>query len=144
MDTCMCVIVLASMAYSLLLLSQTQAKSALALKRVLKHQPTQDDAKSNTNSGGSTANDNKRQKQLTHKDRLRAAVRGALVTRKEEDISDSAFLGRATKGPVTAADEVTSSSSISAQNNTRTSVSRDAGTSTSTATQTNQNPVDDM
>jgi hypothetical protein len=82
------------MASSLLLLSQTQAKSALALKRIVKQQPIPHD---------SNASDTKnpRSKILTQKDRLRAAVRGALVTRNEEEMSDSAFLGKATKGPMT-------------------------------------------
>lgn len=82
-----------AMANSLLLLSQTQAKSALALKRIVKQQPLPND---------SNASKNPRSKIITQKDRLRAAVRGALVTRNEEEMSDSAFLGRATKGPMTA------------------------------------------
>lgn len=83
-----------AMANSLLLLSQTQAKSALALKRIVKQQPIPND--------DSSTSKNPRPKIITQKDRLRAAVRGALVTRNEEEMSDSAFLGKATKGPVTA------------------------------------------
>lgn len=61
----------ACMANSFLLLSQTEAKSALALKRVIKLRP-------NT---------------LLTKERLRATVRGALDKKAEADISDSMFLG---------------------------------------------------
>jgi len=66
----------ASMANSLLLLSQTQAKSALALKRIVKLRPN----------ALATLRTN----------RLRATVRGALSSNTEADISDSQFLGRAT------------------------------------------------
>ena len=62
-----------SMANSFLLLSQMEAKSALALKRVIKLRP-------NT---------------LLTKERLRATVRGALDKKAEADISDSIFLGTA-------------------------------------------------
>lgn len=63
-----------SMASSFLLLSQTEARSALALKRIIKLRP-------NT---------------LLTKERLRATVRGALDNRRAEaDISDSIFLGTA-------------------------------------------------
>ncbi|KAI2509260.1 hypothetical protein MHU86_5148 [Fragilaria crotonensis] len=64
---------------------QSQAKSALALKEFLKLQ--------GSNAVISSA--------LTQKERLRATVRGALVTKKEADISDSIFLGKATKEPDT-------------------------------------------
>jgi hypothetical protein len=72
------------MANSLLLLSQTQAKTALSLKRIVKLQP----------SVLSTLRNN----------RLRATVRGALDHKTEADLSDSAFLGRATKPPTNAKD----------------------------------------
>lgn len=65
-----------AMARSLLLLSQTQAKSALALQRILRLKPNV----------------------MAHGDRLRATVRGALDHRTEADLSDSAFLGRAVGG----------------------------------------------
>ena len=64
------------MANSLLLLSETQAKSALALKRIVKLRPN----------ALATLRTN----------RLRATVRGALNSNTEADISDSQFLGRAT------------------------------------------------
>jgi hypothetical protein len=70
----------ASLANSLLLLSQTQAKSALALKRVIKLRP---------NALASTLQ--------TNNNRLRATVRGALNRKPEADISDSIFLGRASR-----------------------------------------------
>lgn len=64
------------MANSLLLLSETQAKSALALKRIVKLRPN----------ALATLRSN----------RLRATVRGALNSNTEADISNSQFLGRAT------------------------------------------------
>jgi len=85
-----------SFAKPMLLLSQTQAKSAIALKRIIQLNPEElnqalpssDDSSNNS----STA--------ITHKDRLRAAVRGALGSKNHEaDISDSQFLGRATSNP---------------------------------------------
>ncbi|CAB9505798.1 expressed unknown protein [Seminavis robusta] len=114
------------MANSLLLLSQTQAKSALALKRIVKQSPIPHD------SNPADAK-NPRSKIITHKDRLRAAVRGALVTRNnEEEMSDSAFLGKATKGPMT---------SVSGSSVVETSNSR---SEPSTAGPQHNNPVDDM
>ena len=87
----------ASLASSLLLLSQIQAKSALSLKGIVKLSaaelqqifPSSDSESKSTTTSSAT---------LTQKDRLRAAVRGALGSRHphEEDISDSQFLGRAT------------------------------------------------
>lgn len=90
----------ASLANSLLLLSQTQAKSALSLKGIVKLSEAElrqifpsTDADGKSNSGTATT--------MTQKDRLRAAVRGALGSRHphEEDISDSQFLGRASSDP---------------------------------------------
>lgn len=66
-----------STANSFLILSQAEAKSALALKRVIKLRP-------NT---------------LQTKDRLRATLRGALDKKAEADISDSIFLGTVDKPP---------------------------------------------
>jgi hypothetical protein len=74
----------ASMTHSLLLLSQTQARSALALKRAVKLRPSL----SRTNRPNSDTLD-------SQTDRLRATVRGALNNRREADISDSVFLGSA-------------------------------------------------
>ena len=122
-----------SMANSLLLLSQTQAKSALALKRIVKQQPIPHD------SNASNAK-NARTKILTQKDRLRAAVRGALVTRNEEEMSDSAFLGKATKGPMTGQAGI--SSPAIETSNFRTVTPPSGGSSS--AGQFQHNPVDDM
>jgi hypothetical protein len=69
------------MANSLLLLSQIQAKSAVACQRVVKLRP-----KSIASLLQPTTGTN---------DRLRATVRGALDNRPEADISESTFLGRA-------------------------------------------------
>jgi hypothetical protein len=83
------------MVKSLLLLSQTQAKSALALKRVVKLRPNSLlSSKNNKSATGTSSN-----RSTTHKERLRATVRGVYDNRTEEDISDSAFLGRATTSP---------------------------------------------
>ena len=128
------------MANSLLLLSQTQAKSALALKRIVGQHPAPHSSDSK----------NSRPKVMTQKDRLRMAVRGALVTRNEKEMSDSAFLGKATKGPMTSTgqsqvpDTASSKSTKSAQssfsgNNNSSAVSApDKGASHT------HNPVDDM
>jgi len=127
-----------SMANSLLLLSKTQAKSALALKLILKQQPSPYD--------NNTADPkNPRSKILTQKDRLRAAVRGALVTRNEEEMSDSAFLGRANKGPYTSSSQV--GDAASATSGARPSASpaaSDAPASISSSGGAQHNPVDDM
>ena len=80
----------------MLLLSQTQAKSAIALKKIIQLNPTElnralptsDMSLKNTAAA------------ISHRDRLRAAVRGALGSKNHEaDISDSQFLGRATTNP---------------------------------------------
>jgi len=83
------------LASSLLLLSQTQAKSAIALKSIVKLKPSElrqilppssRDSSENTHSSAP----------ISQKERLRAVVRGALSSRHphEEDLSDSQFLGR--------------------------------------------------
>jgi hypothetical protein len=81
----------------MLLLSQTQAKSALALKNIIKLNPTELH-RALPSSDGSSDNTSK---PISQKDRLRAAVRGALGSRHphEADISDSQFLGTATSSP---------------------------------------------
>jgi hypothetical protein len=83
----------------MILLSQTQAKSALALKGIAKLNPAelQQVFPSTEGKGGGSSTT----AAISHKERLRAAVRGALGSRHphEEDISDSQFLGRATSGP---------------------------------------------
>lgn len=81
----------------MLLLSQTQAKSAIALKGVIRLNPTELTkvlGNADVQAGKPDAST------FSHQDRLRAAVRGALGPRHphEADISDSMFLGRATGG----------------------------------------------
>lgn len=124
------------MANSLLLLSQTQAKSALALKRIVGQQPTPHDSKNASDSK------NSRPKVLTRKDRLRMAVRGALVTRNEKEMSDSAFLGRATKDPMTSADSTSAKSTTSVQSSP--SANNSSNASSPPISGTSHNPVDDM
>lgn len=134
-----------NIANSLLLLSQTQAKSALALKRIVKQQPA------NPSDNSANAND-ERYRIVTQKDRLRAAVRGALVTRNEEDISDSAFLGKAAKGPMTSSGGSSSSTTMRSANNGNMSASNTTTTnnpSQSSAASSREgyarhNPVDEM
>lgn len=144
-----------NMANSLLLLSQTQAKSALALKRIVKQQ--QNPASPHENDDDANRGRRRGSQVLTQKDRLRAAVRGALVTRNEEDISDSAFLGKATKGPMTSS-MANAPNSVAKANDTgsnsnapNAAVSGGANTSSSQSSsggpsQNNpqHNPVDDM
>lgn len=93
----------ASFAKTMLLLSQTQAKSALALKSIIKLSPTAL-LQALPTSDGTTEG---MAKSLSHKDRLRAAVRGALGSKNHEaDISDSQFLGRATPAPSQSKEDV--------------------------------------
>ena len=90
---------IAPLASSLLLLSQTQAKSAIALKSIVKLKPSEllqilpPSSRDTSENRSSTA--------ISQKDRLRAVVRGALSSRHphEEDLSDSQFLGRAETEP---------------------------------------------
>ncbi|KAL3924327.1 MAG: hypothetical protein SGILL_001110 [Bacillariaceae sp.] len=86
-----------SLANSLLMLSQTQARSAISLKSIVKLNPSE--LRSVLPPSSSTeALDPKATAVLSHKERLRAAVRGALGSRHphEADISESQFLGDAT------------------------------------------------
>ena len=62
----------------------------MVFKLFLKQQP------SGTSHHQSTSSDSPSTSSMTQKDRLRATVRGALVTKNEADISDSIFLGKAT------------------------------------------------
>lgn len=108
------------MANSLLLLSQTQAKSALALKRIVKLRP------------------NALATLRSH--RLRATVRGALDSNTEADISDSQFLGRATttNQPQQQPQQQESQPESLKENNAGHSPSMDDDS------QQKQNPVDEM
>jgi hypothetical protein len=96
------------LANSLLLLSKTQANSAISLKRIItKHSNTTDTplegkasiAQNNSSStSGKSTNTSSPTSLLTHQDRLRATVRGAMSTRNEVDMTDSIFLGSVAGG----------------------------------------------
>jgi hypothetical protein len=134
-------------------LSQTQAKSAIALKGIVNLNPTElrqilppSSGKPDTTSKPSVV-----VAQLSHKERLRAAVRGALGSRHphEADISDSQFLGRAgSNGPVI----TTAGGSSSSSNNYNTNISQESRNETEGTLPTegqetsvgSVNPVDDM
>lgn len=115
------------MATSLLLLCQTQARSALSLQRVVNLRPVAVAEIKESSEGPSSS----------QKERLRATLRGALENRPEEDISNSAFLGKATGGPVsriaagTTRDEASKTATAARGNKTNSSDST-------------RNPVDDM
>lgn len=82
-----------------MLLSQTQAKSALSLKGIVKLSAAElKQIFPSSNFDGKTGGISVA---MTQKDRLRAAVRGALGSRHphEADLSDSQFLGRANPDP---------------------------------------------
>jgi len=110
-----------SLSNSLLLLSQSQAKSALALKKFISLQES--------NVVISSA--------LTQKERLRATVRGALGRHTEDDISDSIFLGKATNTPN--ADTLKESSGSSKEN-----AENVVDSALSENNESSQNPVDEM
>jgi len=84
---------IAPLASSLLLLSQTQAKSAIALKSIVVLNPTE--LRQILPPSSRECVDANTSAVISQKDRLRAAVRGALSSRHphEADISDSTFLG---------------------------------------------------
>jgi hypothetical protein len=117
------------------LLSQTQAKSALALKRIVKLSPA--DLRQVMPSSTDRGSDGGHTAAISHKERLRAAVRGALGSRHphEEDISDSTFLGRASSGPT--ANVLSSANYVSDNNN-------EIGTLVSSSHEFSHNPVDEM
>lgn len=78
-------------------MSQTQAKSAIALKGIVKLNPAELRQVLPPSSRGGDGPDTNASAAISHKERLRAAVRGALGSRHphEADLSDSQFLGRA-------------------------------------------------
>lgn len=129
----------ASLANSLLLLSQTQAKSAMALKGIVKLSPAelQQIFPSSTSEQGKGVGTSAA---MSQKDRLRAAVRGALGSRPhEEDISVSQFLGRATTtGPGTT--KVSSGSPEKVHDDR----GNEAATILSGEPEATRNPVDEM
>jgi hypothetical protein len=126
----------ASLANSMLLLSQTQAKSALALKGIVKLNPAELRQVLPSSSGGGV--DASRSAAISHKERLRAAVRGALGSRHphEADISDSQFLGRATSGP--------SSNAAPSKANDDSRNDHEGGTLLAEGQESDHNPVDEM
>jgi len=75
------------MANSFLLLCQTQARTALALRRIANLRPLATLTEAEKMNGTTS-----------QKERLRATLRGALENQTEADISDSVFLGKASKG----------------------------------------------
>ena len=85
---------IAPLASSLLLLSQTQAKSAIALKSIVKLKPTE--LRQILPPSSRESQDSYSSADISQKERLRAVVRGALSSRHphEEDLTDSQFLGR--------------------------------------------------
>ena len=113
------------MANSLLLLSQVQGKSAIALQRAVKLRPNSifvlTPQKTHNNKDG-------------HNDRLRAAVRGALDSRPEADMSESTFLGKATTG----------AGAPDSTNHGHTNPSSVETTAAAAAANEQHNPVDEM
>ena len=122
------------------MLSQTQARSAIALKGIVKLDPTELRSVLPPSSG-SDAFDAKASAALSHKERLRAAVRGALGSRHphEADISESQFLGDAT---------ATAGASTPTKNSTNDDASNDQKGTLLTEGQESPsdsaNPVDEM
>jgi hypothetical protein len=84
-----------SLSNSLLLLSQTQARSAIALKGVVQLNPVELRRILPPSTGAASTNTNTSAASLSQKERLRAAVRGALGSKHphEADLSESQFLG---------------------------------------------------
>ena len=82
-------------------MSQSQAKSAIAIKRIVKLNPQElrqvfpsSSTSDNVSTGGRTRSSSIASDGMSQKDRLRAAVRGALGSKHHEaDLSDSQFLG---------------------------------------------------
>lgn len=130
----------------MLLLSQTQAKSALALKNIVKLSPTElrQILPSNSLNGSdktTSRHHHHSSHSMTQKDRLRAAVRGALGSRHphEADLSDSQFLGNAasdSKGQTKHA-----SSDMDGEDEKS---SQEKGTLLSDGQESTHNPVDEM
>jgi hypothetical protein len=136
----------ASVANTLLLLSQTQAKSAIALKRVLKLQPKiLATLKSSTGYGSEeiisslSATTTTTTTTSSQKDRLRATLRGALNThhQTEADMSESTFLGNVTSQPSSNVVTVPVTGHQSGSNQKVTDT-------TKSSISDNQNPVDEM
>ena len=148
-----CCLFPASLASSLQLLSQAQAKSALALKRIVKLSSSDllkvmPPASSGNSGGSSTTTSNP---PLSRKERLRAAVRGALGSHHphEEDISDSIFLGKADATTISAANKTPhplATTSSRANDQTAYEQHNEGGTLVSASQDSphDSNPVDEM
>ena len=135
----------APLASSLLLLSQTQAKSAIALKSIVKLKPTE--LRQILPPGSKDSSDEKGTSTMSQKDRLRAVVRGALSSKHphEEDLSASQFLGRADKEGKTKVRSPLGGNDKTGRNANRNSETRNDQEGTLlTAGQDNNNPVDEM
>lgn len=85
---------------SLLLLSQVQAKAAISLRRVVKLKPNSLQPLLQMDETATAASNE------ASNERIRAKVRGALETHTAEDISESTFLGNASKSASSTADIV--------------------------------------
>ncbi len=133
----------ASLGNSFLLLSQTQAKSALSLKGIVKLSAAE--LKQVFPSTDSESKSVDRSATMTQKDRLRAAVRGALGSRHphEEDISDSQFLGRATSETIPSK-TMPPSSATTARSAEDQASDDEKGTLVWEGQESNQNAVDEM
>ena len=117
----------------MLLLSQTQTRSALALKGIVKLNPGElQQILPSSSEGGVDAS-----AAVSQKERLRAAVRGALGSHHphEADISDSQFLGRATSD---------TSPHAPSRSDEDSSSNQEAGTLLAEGQESNHNPVDEM
>lgn len=134
----------ASLSNSMLLLSQTQAKSALALKNIVKLSPTELrqilPSNSSNGSDSSTSSHHRSSHSMTQKDRLRAAVRGALGSRHphEADLSDSQFLGHAASDSKEDTTDTHHDDGEGEKNN------QEQGTLLSDGQESTHNPVDEM
>jgi hypothetical protein len=141
--------IIAPLASSLLLLSQTQAKSAIALKGIVKLNPTElqrilpPSSREYIDANASAA--------ITQQERLRAAVRGALSSRHphEADISDSQFLGKASTGrtirsPTTGRSENKAIQNNSINDDTRNDNEGTLLTEEQDYSENSTNPVDEM
>jgi hypothetical protein len=150
-----------SLANTLLLLSQTQAKSAIALKQIVKLNPqelrqvfplssTPMSSTSTSGRNGTTVPEDKSSSTtsgLSHKDRLRAAVRGALGSKHphEADLSDSQFLGRASPSVGGGGGSRTGRNSVAAASTANDDSRNDQeGTILASGASNSSNPVDEM
>jgi hypothetical protein len=128
-----------SLSNSMLLLSQAQAKSALALKNIVKLSPAElQQVLPSSSTDGTDAHG----ASITQKDRLRAAVRGALGSRHphEADLSDSQFLGSV----ASESKDPSSQPSSDLQSMDDEGNDHEKGTLLSDGQESTHNPVDEM